>query len=234
MPIAISIIGYKNAGKTTLTTALARQLTHMGHTVAGVKFSHGGFDQPATDTHDLGQVCEQVIGIGPNETAMFWPQQHYLPDLLPLLKADVVLVEGGKQLTWLPRVLILRSPEEASSLDNGLALGTWGTVIAQGLPSFTSLEDLAREVLNRGFILAGLDCGDCKRPNCLTLAREIVQGKTTATGCKALQTGMKVTINGHPLPMKSFVEDIIAGSIKAQLATLKGYAPGSKIEITLS
>jgi hypothetical protein len=44
---------------------------------------------------------------------------------------------------------------------------------------------------------------------------------------------MKITVNGHPLPMKSFVEDMIAGSLKAQLATLKGYVPGSKIEITL-
>ena len=233
MPIAISVIGYKNSGKTTLATGLAEQLTQMGHTVAGVKVSHEGFDKPATDTHALGQVCEQVIGIGPEETAMFWPKKSYLPDLLPLVKADVVLVEGGKSLTWLPRVLVLRSPEEAESLDNGLALGTWGEVTAEGLPAFTSMEHLAKVVLARGFILAGLDCKTCGRPDCLTLAQEIVRGEAVPAACKAFKTGMKITVNGHPLPMKSFVEDMIAGSLKAQLETLKGYVPGSEIKITL-
>jgi molybdopterin-guanine dinucleotide biosynthesis protein B len=233
MPIAISIVGYKNAGKTTLVTNLARELTQTGHTVAGVKFSHEGFDTPSTDTHALGQVCQQVIGMGPDQTAMFWPKASYLPDLLPLVNADVILVEGGKSLTWLPRILVLRSPEEAESLDNGLALGTWGQVTAKGLPPLTTMEQLARVVLTRGFMLAGLDCKSCGRPDCLTLAREIVQGEALPRECKALKTGMKITVNGHPLPMKSFVEDMSAGSLKAQLATLKGYVPGSKIEITL-
>jgi molybdopterin-guanine dinucleotide biosynthesis protein B len=233
MAIAISIIGYKNSGKTTLTIGLAKELKKMGYTVAGVKFSHEGFDKPETDTHAMGQVCEQVIGIGPEETAMFWPKKSYLPDLLPLVKADVILVEGGKSLTWLPRILVLKAPEEAESLDNGLAVGTWGEVKAGHLTSFTSMEQLAKVVMAKGFILAGLDCKTCGRPDCLTLAREIVRGEALPGECRAFHTGMKITINGHPLPMKSFVEDMIAGSLKAQLETLKGYVPGSRIEITL-
>jgi molybdopterin-guanine dinucleotide biosynthesis protein B len=233
MPIAISIIGYKKSGKTTLAVNLAKELKKMGHTVAGVKFSHEGFDKPATDTHALGEICDQVIGIAPEETAMFWPTSSYLPDLLPLVKADVILVEGGKSLTWLPRILVLRSPEEAETLDNGLALGTWGEVKAGHLTRFTSLEQLAKVVLTRGFILAGLDCKTCGRPDCLTLAREIVRGEALPSACKAFKTGMKITVNGHPLPMKSFVEDMIAGSLRAQLETLKGYVPGSRVEITL-
>jgi molybdopterin-guanine dinucleotide biosynthesis protein B len=234
MPIAVSIVGFKKSGKTTLTVALAKQLKAMGYTVAGVKFSHEQFDTPDTDTWQIGQVCDQVIGLSPHGTTMAWPQKKYLPDLLPLVQADIVLVEGGKSLTWLPRILVLRSPDEAQDLSNGLALGTWGDITTPELTPFTSLEELAKEVLARGFTLAGLDCGTCGRPNCLTMAQEIVQGKATPADCKAFNTKMKITINGHPLPMKSFVEDMIEGSLKAQLATLKGYVPGSTIKITLT
>ena len=233
MSIAVSIIGFKKSGKTTLTVALAKELKAMGYSVAGVKFSHEHFDKPGTDTWQISQVCDQVIGIAPNETTMAWPQKKYLPDLLPLVKADIILVEGGKSLTWLPRILVLKSPDEAQQLDNGLALGTWGEITAPGITPFTSLQELAKEVLTRGFTLAGLDCETCGRPDCLTLAREIVRGEATPADCKAVHTGMKITVNGHPLPMKSFVEDMIEGSLKAQLATLKGYVPGATVKITL-
>ena len=232
MTIALSIIGFKKSGKTTLTVALAKALKDMGYSVAGVKCTHNAFDKPQTDTWQIAQVCDQVIGLAPEETTMSWPQKKYLTDLLPLVKADVVLVEGGKSLSWLPRILVLRSPEEAHDLDNGLALGTFGEITAEGLPSFTSVEELAKEVLSRGFTLAGLDCESCGRPDCLSLAREIVRGEATSAECKAFHTGMKITVNGHPLPMKSFVEDMIEGSLKAQLATLKGYVPGSTVKIT--
>ncbi len=233
MTIAVNIVGFKKSGKTTLTVALAKELKAMGYTVAGVKCTHNTFDKPGTDTWQIAKVCDQVIGLSPEESTMSWSKKKYLPDLLPLLQADIVLVEGGKTLTWLPRILVLRSPEEAEELDNGLALGTFGEITAPDLRSFTSLEELAKEVLARGFILAGLDCETCGRPDCLTLAREIVRGEATPKDCKAFHTGMKITVNGHPLPMKSFVEDMIEGSLKAQLATLKGYVPGSTVKITL-
>jgi molybdopterin-guanine dinucleotide biosynthesis protein B len=47
-----------------------------------------------------------------------------------------------------------------------------------------------------------------------------------------MHNSIEVSINGAPLGMKPFVEDIISASIREMLRTLKGYSPG-KATVTL-
>jgi molybdopterin-guanine dinucleotide biosynthesis protein B len=230
---AISIVGFKKSGKTTLLTQLAEHLKSRGIKVAAAKFSHHGLDKNDTDTKKIAQVAAPVIGLTQNEAAIFWPEKKYLLDLLPLVSADILLVEGGKSLTWLPRILVLKSEQEAREMDNGLALATWGEIEVPGLPRINSIAELAELVLNKGFALAGIDCGSCNRPDCLHLAREIVQGQATPKECSAKNTKkMSITVNGHKLALNTFVERIITKSIMGMLSELKGYAPG-KINIEI-
>ncbi|GAG41774.1 unnamed protein product, partial [marine sediment metagenome] len=42
----VGIVGYKNSGKTTLTHALARELTRRGHEVAAIKHTTRRLDLP--------------------------------------------------------------------------------------------------------------------------------------------------------------------------------------------
>ncbi|WP_457571569.1 molybdopterin-guanine dinucleotide biosynthesis protein MobB [Desulfovulcanus sp.] len=232
---AISIIGFKKSGKTTLLTSLVQELKSRGHKVAAAKFSHHGLDKKDTDTQKMAQVGIPVIGLTQNEAAIFWPEKKYLLDLLPLVSADILLVEGGKNLTWLPRILVLKSKQEARDMDNGLALATWGEIEVPGLPRITSVSRLADLVLSKGFALAGIDCGTCNRPDCLHLAKEIVQGKASPKECAAQNTKkISITVNHHKLALNPFVEKIIINSILGMLSELKGYAPGKiKIEIDL-
>jgi molybdopterin-guanine dinucleotide biosynthesis protein B len=230
--IAVNIVGYKKSGKTTLAVALARALGARGLTVAGAKFSHHPLDKTGTDTARLAEVCQAVAGLGPEETALLWPRRRYLTDLLPLLAADVLVIEGGKSLGWLPRILVLRAPEEAAELSPELALASFGDVAAPGLPHFTEVAALAELVAARGFALPGLDCATCGRPDCRELTREIVTGAADPTACQARGGGLSVTVNGAPMGLNPFVSRVMAGSIRGMLAELKGYAPG-EIVITL-
>jgi len=229
---ASSIVGYKKSGKTGLLIKLARELQNRGVSVAAAKFSEHGFDAQDTDTSRMTGEVSEVIGLSSEQTMCCWSEKRYLPDLIPLLKARFLLVEGGKHLGWLPRIMILKKPSDAEALDNGLALATWGKVKTHYLPHASGVYDLADIVLSRGFALPGLDCSACGRNTCLELAREIVAGKARIRDCQALNSKMRIMVNDQELAMNPFVEKIISKSILGMLSELKGYSPG-KVTISI-
>lgn len=225
---AVSIVGPKNSGKTTLGLELARHFKKMGLTVAAAKFSHHGFGWHDSDTTEYAKTCDAVAGLGPDETFVHWTDQRFLPDILPLLTADVLIVEGGKQLGYLPRILCLRGDLKDGTdwLAPELAIATYGDETIEGVPSLDSIVALAETVLEKGFFLPGMDCETCGRPDCKTLAAEIIKGTITTDACLAMHNSIEVDINGAPLGMKPFVEDLVSAAIREMLRTLKGYSPG--------
>ncbi len=225
---AISIVGPKNSGKTTLGLKLAEYFKSKGLSVAAAKFSHHGFDWKDTDTTEYAKTCDVVAGLGPDETFVHWTDQRFLPDLLPLLSSDVLIVEGGKSMGYLPRILCLNGDlaDGTDWLLPELAIASYGEKTVDGVAPLESIEELAEAVLEKGFFLPGMDCETCGRPDCKTLATEIVKGTTTTKACLAMHNSIKVDINGAPIGMKDFVEDIISASIREMLRTLKGYSPG--------
>ncbi|MCL2123159.1 MAG: molybdopterin-guanine dinucleotide biosynthesis protein MobB [Desulfovibrionaceae bacterium] len=240
---AVSIIGFKNAGKTTLAALLASALERRGLKVAVAKHAHSDLDKPDTDSARLRAPGRAVLALSGEECAVFYGEKRFLADMVPFLQADILLVEGGKQLGWLPRILCLRAPGEAETderekLDQGLAFAVWGRTAAPGLPYFPggpgvedealdALADLAQE---KAFMLPGLDCSDCGRENCAALAAEIVAGKAGAKDCAALRAEVEVRVNGHPLGLNAFVARVVAGALRGMLREMKGFAPG---EVTL-
>ena len=227
---AVSLVGYKDSGKTLLAIKLSQVLKDLGIKVAVAKYSHHQLDKAERDTAQLAKYATTVIGLGPQETMLIWPKKCYLQDLLPLVQADFLLVEGGKSQHWLPRIILPRNSEDVHSLDTSLALAAWGEVPVPGLPNISSVEELAQLVLKSGFSLPGLDCQSCGRADCGQLAREIVAGSVQPDACQALGSKIQVKVNGQDLALNSFVQQIIANGIKGMLSGLKGYAPGN-IEI---
>jgi len=230
---AIQIVGYKKSGKTSLALELAAALKARGLAVSAAKFTHNpSLDKADTDTARLAAHCRAVAAFTPAESAVFWSGPRFLHDVLPLLDADVLVVEGGKELAFLPRVLVLRDPAEAAALQPGLALAAFGEVGAPGLPHLRDVEELAELALARGFLLPGLNCGACGEASCAELAARIVAGDAAPADCQAVREAMRVTVNGVPLAMNPFVERILAAGITAMLGQLKGFAPG-RVEIGL-
>jgi len=229
---AVSIVGYKKSGKTTLAVDLCRALGLQGYAVAAAKFSHQGFDKIDGDTSRLAEVCSAVVGLSGQETCLLWPGKRYLPDIVPLLQADVLVVEGGKALNNLPRIILPGPEGPIEKLRPELALACFGSVEVQGLTCIRDIGTLAELVLARGFYLPGLDCGACGRDDCGQMARDIVAGQAGIEDCVAMHSELKVTVNGAPLGLNPFVSSIVAGGIKGMLSQLKGYGPGS-IEISL-
>ena len=240
---AVSIIGFKNSGKSALAGLLAGALERRGLKVAIAKHAHAGLDKPDTDSARLRAPGRTVLALSDEECALFYGEKRFLADMLPLIQVDMLLVEGGKHLGRLPRILCLRAPDEAEAderekLDQGLAIAAWGRTAAPGLPYFPgkagvedeALESLAALVQEKAFMLPGLDCADCGRENCAALAAEIVAGKTGVKDCAALRAAVEVCINGQPLGLNAFTARVVAGALGGMLRELKGFAPG---ELTL-
>ena len=168
---AIGIIGFSNSGKTTLISRLSECLEARGLRVAIAKHTHHELDKPDTDTALLMSPKRTIVGLsntkdGKGEAMIHWGHPCFLRDLVPLLDADILLVEGGKAIGWLPRVLCLRTtPELLTALSEGcralrpeLALATYGDNTLPGLPSFTveTLDALVDLIQERSFMRNGL------------------------------------------------------------------------------
>ena len=228
---AIAIVGFKKSGKTTLVLALVQALKKRGLSVAAAKCSESGFDEPeTTDTARYKKTADAVLGLSDHECYVSWPGRRMLADLAPLVLAgergaDVLVMEGCKDVENLPRIVLAKNAEEAEALGRGLALAVTDQESADP-------EALADLIMEKGFLLPGFDCESCGREDCGALAREIVAGEATLEDCRTKSELISVRLNGRDMPMNPFTARIISSAIKAMLAELKGFGPGT-VEITL-
>ncbi|MDR3641787.1 MAG: molybdopterin-guanine dinucleotide biosynthesis protein MobB [Humidesulfovibrio sp.] len=225
---AIAVVGYKKSGKTTLALELAEALKKLGLSVTLVKHSHHGFDEKAeTDTARFRASADMVMGFSPGGSFVSWPGERALADLIPLVNTDFLVLEGGKTLGVMPRIIIAEDEATAADLDPELALAVYGDHALGELMATRDVAGLARIAKSGGFLLPGLDCGACGRQDCRGLAVDIVAGEATVEDCKALSGSLRINVGGKPLPLNPFVERILKSGIKGMLSELKGFGPGA-------
>jgi molybdopterin-guanine dinucleotide biosynthesis protein MobB len=117
VPPAVSIVGRKNSGKTTLLVALAAELKRRGRRVATLKHGHHAFemDQPGRDTwrHFQEGGAEAVTMVAEGKVALVMrtdgepDPQELIQRFYGGLGYDVVLVEGYKHGPF-SRIEVLR------------------------------------------------------------------------------------------------------------------------------
>ncbi len=231
------IIGYKNSGKTTLTRALARELTRRGHKVAVIKHLSHHLDLPGKDTTILGGAVGQVGFISPQESGVFWKKPLSLEDITPYLEAEFILVEGFKAEKTFPKIVCLRGEPDDRDLFDGLAICAVGPAdqvegMGVSLLSRDEVGKIADLVEEKAFKLPNLDCGGCGHETCYDMAHEIVAGTGSVEDCVSLHPATEVRIDGRPMPMNPFISSIVRGTILGLLSPLKGFRKG-KIEISI-
>ncbi len=229
----IGIIGYKKSGKTSLLVELARELSSRGISVSSIKSSSEKLDFPETDTSKHRRFTKQTAAISPDESVIFFSEKKSLDQMLHYLKADIILIEGFKNEKTFPKIINLRSDDELESLSDGLEI----CIVKENpddkldykVPVFCAKRDISKIadlVIKKSFKLPGINCGACGYDSCYDLAVRIVREEESIDSCLALNPDVKIIINGNPLPIKSFVSDIIRNTIKGMLSSLKNYEDG--------
>ena len=230
---AIAIVGKKKTGKTTMGLALVKKLTAKGYRVGVLKHSHHGFDgAEGADTEEYKKISSCVAAYSPSESFVSWNQERTVQDLVPLMDVDVIVMEGGNKVGWLPRIIMVREDNDDKEFYPELALKQIPACTPGNPPSEELLDELVQLVEEKGFILPGLNCKACGRDYCMDFVADIVAGKARVSGCQAMKTQMSVTCNGAELGFNPFVADMLSAGITAMLKQLKGYVPGD-IEITI-
>lgn len=236
--LRIAVIGgYKKSGKTEAIEGLVRELVRRGYRVGTVKHVPiGGFtlDQPMTDTWKHAQAgSERVVSVSPGEVATLEKRKADLSEVLPDFgELDFVIVEGFHRSENVAKIMIARDNDEAAELDDEFTVGFIGHGV-RGKPILArgDAKALADLVEQRAISLVGnLDCGECGYSSCRSFALAALAGKAPKGGCRALHGGVELTVNGRKVPLKSFMQDLIAGTIWGMLSSLKG-AKGHEIKI---
>lgn len=235
MSKAVQLVGFSKSGKTELALALASELAGQGFRLAYLK--HSGHERAhvgGTDTGKLLAHCQVAAGLFGQETALFWPGRLSVSALLPMLSADVLLIEGAKSRAYAPRVVVARKPLSAAELDAlagpfaGSVLGCYGAR-QPGMTHFENPGDLAAAILVQGLLAPGLDCGSCGQPTCADLLAKARQDPSAA--CVVLQDGpATVEIDGLSVSLNPFVARIVAATVRGLVSELKGAGSG---EITV-
>lgn len=231
----VVLAGYKNSGKTTLAIDLCNYFNSKGIKTGVVKFVHHSLDKEGTDTEKISKAAFCVVGLSDEETSIVWKKKSFLIDVIPLMKVDVLLIEGGRdEINYMPRIILPKEEKEIEELDNGLSLAVWGEFEHSKILCVKDVKELGELILSKGFMLPNINCGDCGRENCYELAKEIVLGKASVEECKSLAPeGVEVKINDQPMALNPFVSAIVENTIKGLLSCLKGYSPGSDISIKI-
>lgn len=213
--------------------ALVKCLTERGLKVGVVKHSHHGFDgKEGADTEAYKGIAAAVAAYSPSESFVSWAEERPVHDLVPLMDVDVIVMEGGNKVGWLPRVILVREDDDDKEFYPELALKELPACSHDNPPAQEEVEALADMVMDKGFILPGLNCGECGREYCMDFVADILAGKARLSGCKAKSGSMSITCNGSELGFNPFVADILSAGMTAMLKQLKGYVPGD-IEIKI-
>jgi len=223
---AALLAGHKKSGKTTLALRLIEAFKARNLTVSVIKTTHHAFDAADSDTDKLSRKADVLAGLSPEATHVIWSHAKSPLDVIPLLQTDILLIEGGKQWQFAPRIILPRSEEEADELDQGLAIAQWDGPHASRLPVYATIELLADCIVQQGFLLPGLDCSACGYATCGELARAIISGREDEGSCQAVQSDLEINVNGQPIPLNPFVRNLISGTLSGMLSSLKGFTPG--------
>lgn len=238
--LTLCVVGFrKGVGKTAVIEELTRILTSKGYTVATVKHCLHPIDIPGKDTvrhMDAGALA--TLAVSDLKIALFLTRRsRALEDYLSLLPpASFTLIEGFKNLEY-PKILCLAKDTKIVEADlprNVIALVSRDTTSnfkpPLRLPLFHigNLEPLADVLVEQALdrverLLGRLDCGRCGFENCRSFALAALKGEVDLSLCSlSRESRVQLTLDGKPVQLNRFTENILASTLTSILSCLKG------------
>ena len=125
-PKTVSVVGFKNSGKTRVVESLLRELTDRGLMTGTIKHTADNieFDTPGKDTsrHRAAGAKASAI-IHDNASAFFVDEHLSIMDVTNRLgNLDVLIIEGFKSLNTHARILVPIHMGDIKDLSNGLEI----------------------------------------------------------------------------------------------------------------
>lgn len=209
MAAIVSIVGHSQSGKTTLIEKLIREMVSRGYNIATVKHTHHKVapDQPEKDSwrHLQAGSSATVLSSTDNVTLIKPMADAGIDDIAQLLGEDydLILTEGFKHYNA-PKIEVYR--KNIGPLLTGL---TELFAIVSDEPLDSEIRQFSPDDVSG---LADLIEKDFIKP----------QGEQVA-----------LYVNNVPIPMKSFIKDIVANVMVGIAVSLKGVGEVKKLKLFL-
>lgn len=215
LPPVVSLVGKPHSGKTTLLEKLIPELKQQGYKVGTIKHHVHEFemDTPGKDTWRHKQAgADTVVLSSPAGIGMVRDtgQDSTIEELVGRYfhNVDIVITEGYKRAA-MPKVEVFRSTAHKTPLENRDE--TWVALISD--------VDLPQE---KNIPMLKLD-------NIPGIAAFLIEQFIKPA------PGQNVTllVNGNPIPLNSFVKNVIRHTVTGLTKSLKGCEKPKEITITL-
>jgi molybdopterin-guanine dinucleotide biosynthesis protein B len=242
-----SVYGYTQTGKTTTIECIIRELKKRRYSVGSVKeihFEEFKIDQKGTNTFRHREAGSQLVTArGLFETDILYPTKLSIPEILTHYDHDYVICEGATDYN-MPRILTGATIED---LEKRWSKGVFaisgkiadsmdeyrGVPVINALDQCEKLVDLIEEkVFN---LLPDVDEACCTAcgTNCRDFCEGVLRGKYKVEDCVQNNKEVEVYVNGKPLDMVPFVQNIIQHTMRGLLSQLEGYKENSTIHIEI-
>jgi len=241
-PRTVSVVGFKDSGKTRVVEALLGELTRRGYRVGTVKHTAENidFDTPGKDTRrhrDAGAVASAILH--ENAAAFFLDSHVPINDAVRTLGAlDYLVIEGFKTLDTHARILVPREGADMDKLRNGLEIAAvkipGSSYTGSGVPAvdLSDAAKLADLVESKAYpMLPGADCNGCGYENCRSLGKAILGGDADATRCVRNYEAFTLKVNGESLPLNNFVRRALTNMLTGFIKALKGGEDAERVEL---
>jgi len=242
-PRTVSVVGFKDSGKTRVVEALLGELTRRGYRVGTVKHTAENidFDTPGKDTRrhrDAGAVASAILH--ENAAAFFLDNHVPINDAVRTLGAvDYLVIEGFKTLDTHARILVPREDADIDKLRNGLEIAAvkipGSGFSGEGGVEVVELSDaakLADIVESRAYpMLPGTNCHGCGYTDCRDLGEAILGGDADATRCVRNYEAFILKVNGESLPLNNFVRRALTNMLTGFIKALKGGEDAERVEL---
>lgn len=236
----VAIVGYRKSGKTEVIERLIKELRGRGYRVGTIKHvreKNFTIDQPGKDTWRHAKAgAEVVVSLASREVATVLKRRARLEEVIRVIGwLDFLVLEGFREAKGITKVAIARTPREASKLVDKFTIacigyGKWGLPVLKP----KEVKKLANLIERRALPpMPGLNCRGCGYSRCEDFVLAVLAGRAKLEDCQPLFDRVKLTVDGKPIPLNPFMQELIAGTIRGMLSSLKG-AKGKRIELRVS
>lgn len=241
---AVSVVGFKDSGKTRVVEALVGELVGRGFRVGTLKHAAESvlLDTPGKDTwrhREAGSVATGILhGRG---SALFLDRAMSVREAVAMLgELDFVVTEGFKSLGSMAKLIVPRVEAEVGELSDGLEIGIVdvdgrGVRGGGGVPVIPlgDAGGLANVVEERAFpVLPSLDCKGCGVDTCLEFGRALLAGEAELGACVGFGSGFSLRVDGEEVALGPFVQGVTRGVVLGLLSSFKGVGRPGRVELS--
>ena len=241
---AVSVVGFKDSGKTRVVEALVGELVGRGFRVGTLKHTVESvlLDTPGKDTWRHREAGSGATGILHGRgSAFFVDKALTVREAVAMLgELDFVVTEGFKSLGSMAKLIVPRVEEEVGALSNGLEIGVVDVdgkgVRGGGDVPVIPLGDagaLADVVVERAFpVLPGLDCRGCGFDSCLEFGSALLAGDVELGACVGFGSGFSLRVDGEEVALGPFVQDVTRSVVLGLVSSFKGVGRPGRVELS--